>query len=527
MIPGLDPRLRAVIRMRVYGIYREAARKLWTPGGLLALLVGVLLLSGPFVLRSLLPGMSNPAMVTQWGPTSVLALWLVQVLLRGGGDVLGFEPSEADQLFAAPIESTQLMRYKLGLLVIAWSNGAVLLTPVAALYANSLLGAFFAALLVLPFLQMSAMVATLVREGAGVPGWLRFAALAGLVATPSLLAGGVGTGVEAVADGVNDLLSTPWGAVLLSPFVSAATLMAAGGVVEVLAAAGVLAAFNGLLMIALLQLSRRAWVEHAQSGADTMRSRLASYRSDGISGASGWVRVPVPRLGVGGFGGVFWRRMVELVRRPATWVGLGGVAALLLMLGLVAGSGRSAMLAMIVAVLVWGTIMLPSVLRSDFRSDLDRMDALRAMPVSTPALFLGNVLPMGLLLGAFEAVLVLLLVLWQPTIAREGLAAILLAPVWSVLVVTAENTVFLFLPARMEAGEAAIGSVGRNLLSTMIGWTAHGTATTLALAAGIAGGVLVGFWTGVFVAMAMLGLLTIALAAVGTWKLARFTSPVT
>jgi len=528
VIPGLDPRLRAVIRMRVYGSYREAARKLSTPGGVLALALGVVLLGGPFAVRALLPGMSSPESVAQWGPTSVLALWLVQVLLRGGGDVLGFEPSEADQLFAAPVPSSQLMRYKLGLLAIAWSNGAILLTPVAAMYATTLLGAFFAALLVLPFLQMSAMVMTLVREGAGVPPWVRFVALTGLVFTPAMLAGGVGTGVQAVADGVNGLLQHPVGAVVLAPFAAASRLMGSGAYGEVLASAAVLAGVNALLMLSLLTLGQRSWVEHAQSGADTMRARMASYRSDGLSGASGWIRVPVPRVALGGFGGVFWRRTAELVRRPATWVGLGGVAMLTLMLALVAGRGRVAVLAMIGAVLVWGTVMLPSVLRSDFRGDLDRIDALRAMPVRTVSLFLGNVLPMALLLGLFEALVCFALVLWQPAVAREGLAAMVAAPVWSVLVVTSENTIFLFLPARMEAGEAAIGSVGRNLMSTMLGWMAHGSATTLALAVGIAGGVLLqGFWVGVGLGLGTMLGLTALIAGVGTWKLARFTPPLT
>lgn len=527
MIPGLDPRLRAVIRMRVYGIYREAVRKLWTPGGVLMAVVGLAVLVGPFVVRALVSGFASPESVATWGPTSMLALWLVQVLLRGGGDVLGFEPSEADQLFAAPVEPAQLMRYKLALLTIAWSNGAVLLTPIAALYAVTLPGAFFAALLVLPFLQMSAMAMTLVREGAGVPGWLRVVALGGLVVTPALLAGGVGTGVEAVAEGVNGLLEHPVGAVLLSPFAAASTLLASGSLAEVGWAAATLAAFNGLLMVALLTLGQRSWVEHAQTGADTLRARMASLRSDGVAGASGWIRVPVPRLPLGSLSGVFWRRTVELVRRPATWAGMGGVLALTVMLGLVAGGGRLVAIAMMVAVMAWGTVMLPSVLRSDFRSDLDRIDALRAMPVSTVALFLGNVLPMGLLLGLFESVVVGALVVWQPVAAREGLALMLLAPLWSTLVVTAENTIFLFLPARMEAGEAAIGSVGRNLMSTMLGWTTHGTSTALAAGAGIAAGVWVGFWTGVGVGAASLLVLTGGLAAVGTWQLGRFTPPLT
>lgn len=524
----IHPSLRRVIVVRMRGISREALRKLLTPGGVLlgVLLVGLLV--APLVLRWLFPGLASTEALRTWGTTGLLGLWLVQVLMRGGGDVLGFEPAEADQLFAAPLPHEHLLRYKLGLLLIAWTNGGILLTPLASMYGGTVLGGFFAALLVMPFLQMSAMVMALIQQGRGVPPWVRFVALGGLVMVPAALAGGVGTGLESVAEGVNGLAAHPVGAVALAPFVAGATLLASTSTSEILRSAAVLLVVDAALAAGMLHLGKRSWLAKAQTGADTLRSRFQSYRSGGLASASGWWGVRVPRLPrLGGWGTLFWRRTVELVRSPATWMGLGGVVVLLVTLGLVMGRDRVGVNALMFAGLAWSTILLPSVLRSDFRADLDRMDALRAMPVSNAGLFWGNVLPMALLIGLFEVGMAFALMLYQPQIALEGLAVMAIAPVWTVLVVTSENTIFLFVPARMEAGEAAIGSVGRNLLSTFLGWVTHGTATGVAAGVAVAVGFVVGWGAGVLAFFGGLVVLVVAISLVGIWKLARFVPPLT
>lgn len=531
MIPGIAPPLRSLIRRRVGGIAREAGDKLRTVGGLLVALMLAGLVAGPLAARAMFgPGaLTSMDSLETWGPTGLFGLWLVQVGLRGGGDVLGFEPAEADQLFAAPLRPEALMRYKLGLLVIAWTSGGLLLAPVAGLYAATLAGGALAALLALPFLQLSAMVAVLVGHGAAVPGWVRSLVLVAFVALPVVLAGGLGNGIEAVAQGVGVAAAHPVGAVLLAPFVAGAGLMTASSVPALAGHAAVLLAVDTALAFALLHLGQRAWVERAQEGADTLRSRLASYRTDGLAGASGWVGVRVPRPPrLGGLGTLLWRRTVEIVRRPATWYGLAGVAGLLLTLGLVVDPrGRSAALALLGAGLVWGVVMLPSVLRQDFRADLDRIDALRAMPVGTFVLYVANVVPMAALLGAFEVAIAVTLTLISPSIAREALGVCVVAPLWALLVVAAENTVFLFLPARMEAGDAALGSVGRNLLSTFIGWGVHGAATGGALAAGVVGWWLSGWVAAILATAAAMGVAIAAVSAVGAWRLRTFVPPLT
>ncbi|MCB9679982.1 MAG: hypothetical protein H6733_00795 [Alphaproteobacteria bacterium] len=494
----LPPSLWLLVRLRIGSAVRDGAQRIRTPGGFVTALLMVGFLGVWLVPLALLPPTFrpvNPGWMRAVGPLGLAMLWFGQVALRGGGEVLGFMPSEADQLFAAPYTPSQLLRYKVTLLVFAWTLGGLLMSPMAMFYAVRPVGGVLAAVLVLPFLQLSAMISALIREGGRRSVVGRAVFLLVMVGLAVAVAWMPRDQSLNVLDSMTALQATPVGRVVLFPFRLGASLLYAGTMTELALAAAGMFLVDVALATLLVALGRRAWLEIAADGAQHMAGALARYRSGGgVSALGGWwgARVPAfPRWG--GAGTVGWRRTIEILRRPTVYGALGGVLVLDLVVGLGAtlvDPGVSAAGQAIVAMqntLVWGTVLLPGVLRMDFRSDLDRMDILLALPLRPWALFAGQVLPMVVVVTALGWTVDVLAVVWAPSAAAWALVLIALQPCAAAMVLCVDNALFLWLPVRTEAGEAALQSVGRNLMITFLGWTLiGGSGTVAALVAGLA-----------------------------------------
>lgn len=533
MSAWLPPGLWRLIGLRLRASGRDIWNRVKTPSGALTAVAALAFLAGWLVPRIWLAGSApvSPETFAAIGPVGLLVMWCGQVAIRGGGEVLGFMPEEADQLFAAPFRPEDLIRYKVTLLLFAWTSGGVLLSPMAMFYAIHPLGGFLAVLLVLPFLQLSAMVGAMARQGGRRMAWLK------IVFYLALVAGGVALatlepdqGAEAWS-AVTYAFEHPVGAVVLAPFIAGAGLLGASSTLEVLRHGAVLLVVDALLVLALVRLGRGAWLELAVEGAGKMGELVARYRSgSGVASLGGFWSVTVPRFGRwGGVGPVAWRRTVEIVRRPASLGALGGVALLVLGLGIFVpfavpgSSSQVAAYAMLGAAVVWGMILVPGILRLDFRADLDRMDQLLVLPLPATAVFLGQILPMALLVTLGVWMLDGLVALWHPEVARAALVLAAVQPAFALLVVATENCVFLWLPVRMEAGEAALQSVGRNLFVSFLGWTVTGTGLVAASTAGVAAYlVTTSTLLGVLAATAPLLVMAAIAVALGAFRYARF-----
>lgn len=483
--------LWSLVGLRVRAAGRDAAERLRTPSGALAGVATLLFFAVWLVPRLLLPDlrMVDSSWLAQVGPLGLLLVWFGQIAVRGGGEVLGFQAAEADQLFGGPFSPSELLRYKVTLLVVAWVLGGLMLSPMAAFYARHPLGGPAATLLVLPFLQMSAMLATLLRRGGRRRTWWRAAYGAVLVVLGLAALRVRAWGADAWIDA---LQAHPVAGALLLPFRAGIGLLVADQGGEVLQWAAVMLATDALLVVLLVRAGRGAWLELAAEGAQHVQAALQQVRRGGGVGTLGEVwTVGVPMLPRWrGLGTVAWRRLVEIVRRPATFVTLGGVVALVVVIGVlfpsaVGGMSRTATArGMMASAVAWGTVLVPGVLRLDFRADLDRLDPLLALPIRPSALFLGQILPMVVLVTGLCWTIFAGAALWAPGAAPLALVLGLAEPGFALAVLAVENALFLFFPVRMEGGEAALQSVGRNLAVTFGGWTIHGGLVVMAATTG-------------------------------------------
>ncbi len=531
MSAWLPPGLWLLLRLRLRAARRMAWLKLKTPGGVVAGISLVLFLAF-WVAQVWFKDAENHFISTDtamsMGPLALLVFWLGHITLRGGGELLGFMADEVDQLFGAPYSGPQLLRYKLTLLVIAWTLTALFLTPMATIYAATSLGGALGAWLVLPFLQLSAMNVALVRQH--TTGALARGAYVGLAVLLALAMTGVLPSVPGLdLEAIKAATAHPIGQAMLLPFSSATGIFVYHQTGQILQAAAGLALCNLALMALMLRLGRRAWLEQAAEGAEVLQQRLKSVSNGGVGQLGEVWHVTVPRLPrMGGVGPIAWRRMVELARRPAAAAALGGLVLIVLGMGVIMTrfgglTPRNAAITLLITGAMWGAMLVPSTLRLDFRADLDRMDQLLALPLPPLVVVIGQLLPMVALVTAVEWLIIGGLTLWVPSILPLASVLALLMPTLVMVVVATENMLFLWFPVRIEAGEAALQSIGAHLLVTFGSWAVEAVVVSTAIGMGLALWWLSGSQAaGVLMALAVLTIVSALLLAATTWRFRVF-----
>ncbi len=254
---------------------------------------------------------------------------------------------------------------------------------------------------------------------------------------------------------------TPWAKALSSPSVGAAWPW--------------LAAVLGLLVL-LFEGVARLPIDFRESSLRTsqdMERKLARMRSGqggaGVFGqsarAKGW---RIPWLGGRSpMGAVIWVRTAWLIRQArGTLVVVGVVAIVGVIVGVrvfdepVSGPATLALLA---------TVYLASGVRADFRTDLDRMESMRAWPVAPWKVFVGTLLPGVTLTSVAVAVILLARALALGQFGTDLWVVIAIVPFLAYVWTAVDNAVFLLFPVRFVPGQgSALQHTGRGFLLVML-----------------------------------------------------------
>ena len=155
---------------------------------------------------------------------------------------------------------------------------------------------------------------------------------------------------------------------------------------------------------------------------------------------------------------------------------------------------------------LFGTIYLCAGLRFDFRSDLDRMEAIKSWPISASRAFLANLLPEVVLVSFMLALALVLRIVvtggFHPALFAVFAGIPLVALSWIAL----DNAVFLFAPVRNVAGqEGMLQHMGRSMMLVFLRLFLAGSV------AAISGGLGAGVW---FATESMAHPIRVALVAV-------------
>ena len=412
------------------------------------------------------------ASIREFGPLALFAYCLLNVLLSSGERAVTYSPAEVSFLFSGPYRPRQILLYRIVGGTIAAILTSVVMTMAFAHHAShfhsALVGLFLALeLLYLFSMSVGLLFGTLSALAFGL--WRKIVLIGLLLLVVSVF---YPLGEAALAlppsEIASKLITNPVFAVLLIPFKPAVMAFASDRVLSELVpwtALGLLV--NACFLLFNLLLNAQFLEVSAQTSAKVY-SRLQKARAGDLSIAIGKARFAVPMLPwLGGVGPVFWRQIVSVSRTLPRLLGL--FLLFLIPVGsFLIASNEPALdnnmrpaLVMIVGI----ALFAPTMIGYDFRSDLDRMEELKVLPLSPGSIVVGQLLTPLMILCIGEW-LALGMVIAASRSIPEGLVSFALALIpLNLILVAIENLYFLWFPFRNTAINALdVQSMGRQVL---------------------------------------------------------------
>ena len=481
---------------------------------------------GPMAYRAVRMPRTDPQLVRIVAPFAILGFCLGNLFSSFGDKAIAFTGAEVDFLFPGPFSRRSLLGYK----IIKTTIGALFTTVVFSIlflhYGQSWFSCLIGIWLTIQFMQLFAMSATMVGQTIGeraYTGARRF--VLGTVIAIVLIA--VAPAINAhMHDSPTALMKrvqgTVAGQVMLAPFNVLARTIAAPAMSMDLAKWASIALLMDLCMLGLVIGLDANYLETSTIVSQRRYERSQRIRRGGASAVS-WPGGPQFRLAMlpwlGGVGPIAWRQLVGAARSTRGLFTIFGILAI------IAGSfayhrGDSLYsLQQLLGTAAWMNVVFISMLKFDFRDELDRLDLLRSLPIRPLAVAAAELVAPVLLLTAMQAML-LVAVSFSFKEARPILiwAAAFAVP-FNVLLAAIENLLFLMFPLRavgLIAGDMQL--FGRQMVVFMCKFLLLMAALAFAAVFGLIG-YIVGnkswplFGVGMWIALTLVALGTIPLLA--------------
>jgi hypothetical protein len=521
MIP---PALRLLIRLQFRGALRRTGRRMRTAKGAAFAVVGglvafVWLASVGFSVT--IGSKTDPAKVNAAAPLA-LALMCVMNVLGGGADkVITFTPGEMNFLFPGPFTRRELLLYKLAKTVLGTLGAAAFFALVLLPHSGGFVPAFAGAFLGFLFVHLLTLAAVMSGQAVGERAYTRArrVALAALVVAAAVAVAPAirSAGGHGLWPFVTSVQGSPVAQVSLAPFTVFVRVFTARSVFpDLLLWSGVGSAVN-LLLIWLVVRLVADYLEAAAAASQRSYERVQRMRGERRLSSAAAARPARRRLPMlpwlGGAGPTAWRQLTTAFRtaRSTLVVLLLLCAAVVWMTAM--GKGNVAALA---TGGIWATLFLSTVLKFDFRGELDQLAWLKAQPVRPLAVAAGQlVVPVMLLTGVHAVIVAAAAAIAPPHQRGLVLLALPFVVPFNVVLVAVENTLFLLFPTRTAGASAGdLGQMGRQVVFFLLKMLTVMLAAGLSAGAGFAAGAAAGGSVPAGVAAALLVLALTAAAAV-------------
>ncbi len=499
----MNPALLFLVRRSFANAIRAKLRRLKNPRYLVPTVVGL----GYFVFLFGFRGSGRPGATpdsryagvgstfVEWGATALFLLMAVSAwVFPARGSPFAFLESEVALLFPAPVARRELVRYKLldmqkylviGPLFIALMN-------IGRLGAEGAIFVFLGGWLAFAVLTLHGIGAKLTRMSLsehGGSGWRRQAVpllvLVSLVAfvaaeaPPLPQPAGPGAAMDAAAGWLDRLGSSPAGYALLPFRLLTRTFLApdlAGFLQGFAGAAGL-----GFLLYLWVVRNDVAFEEAAAAQAEGLARRIEAARKGRFTtGVPGKAPRKNPwRLGVEGSPEIafVWKSVTEALRSYSPRLIIIGVIGLFVAVPIAikaaGGSGDPAKVFLLVgaggmagiaALLV---IAGPTVLGVNLRQDLERVEALKTLPLTGARLVRSSLVGTVLPVAAVQAIFVILAVILVPETAKgpaitpawrvaAGMVGMTCLPCLTALSAAVDAAGALFFPAWVKPGQPPV-----------------------------------------------------------------------
>jgi len=508
------PALRKLALMKLRGTLRRQMRRAKRLSGLLFMVVG-LLLTGAWLfavvpMRARAGAGLEPDLLRS--AAQAFLMFFALMSLAGALSVRGLylPQQEIERMFSIPVSRADLVRYRMQVDFARTLLGAVIFGFLAMGRMPNALHGFCGAFLSIVTLavvrqfgslllgDVSGRIGRLLRGrrlfGTRVVlGLMAWAAIMLLIFGEDLLARLPGGGA---GDWWRQIALHPFTQKILMPTRPWAEMMTATSARAFLEWTGLCV----LLWIGLYELTARLPVDfRAQSLAtsEEVAQRLRSLRRGGpfsggrVSQAAAGRRIPWI-FGRGPFGAVAWIKTASILRKAR-----GTLAMSIFVLGIVtfgisvALQGEQEVAASVGPALIAavGMVYLGGGMRFDFRSDLDRMEQIKAWPLGPSRLFLATVMPEVLLITLLVAAAILIRAAVLESFPFVLAITLGVLPFVALAWVALDNAVFLFAPVRFVPGqEGTLHHTGRTMVLLLL------RLLLFLLTAALAGGAGAGMW---------------------------------
>jgi hypothetical protein len=457
---------------------RRMGRQARSVRGVVFLVLGLMVVATWVARMVYLNGPSSavsPANLRATAPVAILGFCVMNLFASFGERAVTFSPAEVDFLFPGPFTRRQLLTYKLVKTGLGGVVSAVIFSRILIRHGGSYWSGVVGIWLTFQFIQVVAMVAALLQTTIGervfTAGrrWALLALVAVAVATVAPAAWAKrDLGAARLAA---DLRASPVGRWVLAPFTVFANAITADRFFpDGLRWDAVGLAMDAALVGVVLALDAN-YLETAATASAKRYARVSRVRRVGLAGTAnaGSARLRVPVLPwLAGAGPVAWRQLTGVLR---TGRGLLVVVAIVACAGggTFAHAGRDPQSLLSLVVVSMGiNLFLSSLLKFDFRGDLDHLDVLRSLPLRPTAVAAGEVLAPTLVLSAVQGLLLTAAVVWGHVPAAWVWGAAAFVVPLNALLVSTENLLFLLFPSRQAAAVAGdMGMVGRQSVVLM------------------------------------------------------------
>ncbi len=463
----MHPALIHLIRLQYRGKIRNGIQKLKTLRGAFYFVMMLLMFGfwlGPQIAVMIMQANENPERFRQsaenfrlFFPYGMLVFCLASVVFSSAEKAIYFKPNEIDFLFPGPFHRRELLIYKIITLLIGALFPALLFSCFLLRFAHHGGTLFVGAYLALCFMMLFGMLMLLIRHSISQRAFttLRQVLLGVIVFLLGVAGYLVLVKIEAQTlwQGIKQFPETRWGEILLFPFLSYSNTMMAESLGEFVmwgtAALGLNVILLGLIirldtnfLETALHISRKIY---QRSKAAKKSGRVAVFKTKKEAKRS----FPMlPRWG--GSGPILWRQILSAFRNSKNVLFMIPLFLIIVFPILIRNReiGQGEIWGFL-GLILWMSIFFTQWVAFDFRAEIDRMEWLKQLPISSMAAALGEILVPTCIYVALELLLLGGIAILQPEAALTFLTAMVFIIPVNFMIFGVENFVFLLFPVRM------------------------------------------------------------------------------
>ena len=455
----LHAALLKLIRLQGRGTLRRMVRGIKTPGGAIFFAVGLLMFLmwlGPGFVGALLAPRSEPATVRHSAPIAIMVFCLLSLRGSSSGAGVYFTPSEVDFLFAGPFNRRELLVYKLVKTTISSAIVALFFSVGLLKFVTWWIAGYVGCFLTFMFITLFSMAVALLAQTVNERAFTRLrrtVLLAILILLALTLGRYFGAGALSGFASLAERLQESWiGRCLLAPFdVFGRTLTAETLFPGLVAWASVALAINLALCVVVLRLDvnyLEAAVATSQKIYDKIQRMRRGQRMTWANRSAVRLRLPqFPRWA--GVGPIAWRQLTTAVRHSPGFLLTLLIITVSVGLGVHIGGLQENLVPTAIGVVIWMTFFFTTMLRYDFRGDLDNMEWLKLLPLRPTSIALGELVAPVIFMSMIQLILLAgLATLSGAARTYVGIAALFVLPL-NFFLFGVENLFFLLVPTRM------------------------------------------------------------------------------